>query len=120
MKNRFNIFLRSILYTLATFGLTQFIGIPVVGNVFGSFLRMISGGLQLASDGVESLSEYVQYDSLEAAQDAIAAQTAAGARVEGMYPRGDGAMAIKWDTSDFAGDDIAVECIESNMQWDIA
>lgn len=110
MKQRANIFFRSVLYSLATFGFAQLTGVPVIGNVLGALLRMISGGLQLASDGAESLSEYVQYDSLQDAQQAIAAQTAAGAKVEGMYPRGDGAIAVKWDTSDFVGEDIWFEC----------
>lgn len=118
MKQRANIILRSILYAFASFGVTQFVGIPVVGNVVGAFLRMVSGGLQLASNATENLSEMVRYDSLEAAQDAIASQTAAGARVEGMYNNGDH-IAIRWDTSGFCGEDIAIECIEPNIQFDV-
>ena len=118
MKNFFRTLPQRLLWMFAGVGISNLAGIPFVGRIAALGLQSLSDGLQAASNGAESLSQYMTYENQQEAHRAMMVQIAHGARVEQIYTYGDGSMGVRWDIQDYVGDDLSLTVSDEVLQAD--
>ncbi|MEM7124980.1 MAG: hypothetical protein AAF702_01555 [Chloroflexota bacterium] len=102
---------RRILWFFAGVGISELVGIPFIG---GLLARLLDG----VSVGAAATADYIRYHSLDEANHVMNAQILQGARVERFYQNDDGSVVIKYDTTNYTGDDIAADTIEAlSADW---
>lgn len=108
MRRFFQTLPQRLLWIFAGIGISQVVGIPLIGRIAASGLQLLSDGLQAGSDGAEALSQYIRYDDPEEAHRVMALQIQQGAQVEQIYSYGDGSLGVRWNIERYGGEDIAV------------
>ena len=111
MRTFFQTLPQRLLWMFAGIGISNVVGIPIIGRIVASGLQLLSDGLQAGSDGAEALSQYIRYDDPEEAHRIMAHQIQQGAQVEQVYNYGDGSLGVRWNIETYGGEDIAVTVV---------
>lgn len=84
----------SLIRIFAAYGISQLIGVPVVGNVLATLL-------QGTSDVLETAAEYIRYDNAEEFNADALRRLQAGAGISKSTQYDDGAVGVTYDTTNF-------------------
>ncbi len=95
-----------IFRSLAFFGLSQFLGIPLVGKLVSELLDIIAGTATVASDVVVAYSESDDVYAI------MQEQLRRGATVTSAEVNEFGEMEVKYDVATYSGDDINADGID--------
>ena len=101
---------RRLLWMCAGYGVTQLLGIPLVG---GMVARVLDG----IAFGASTTADYIRYVNVQEANKIIRHQLNQGATLEKFYHNDDGSVAVQYDISAYTGEEIEADTLEALSEW---